>query len=442
MLRSISVALVAMALVTLSGSPLRAQATDAAKLDEAKQRFVEGKTLYEKGDKPAAVEAFKLAYKLSKNPVVLYNIGFVYDELGDRTLALHYYEKFLVDAAGNEKAQANLPLAADRVKVIKAAIAAEEAALAAPPPEEKRPPPPPKRDRGKPATAADFLHECVAEAPPAKPLDITAKIPGNARWQLTLFHRAAGESDFQTTPMKQRYDEFVGRIPPASVRGTAIHYYIEVRSDSGELVTNSGRASSPNVIFVEPSAKPHFYEEAGEGGSGTMAATSDDELPDEDPSASDDSDDVGGPNDTPAGPLTYAKWGATGGVAAFLAATLVFYLSASDHASALSSVAYTSQNPAGNQCPTNGQPPPCLQFADQHRTVETDGETFEILANVSLVLGVTSAAAAGALWYLDAKQARAAALAGGERATRRGIRVSGAPIVGPGLVGGAAVIQF
>ena len=45
-----------------------------------------------------AAEKFKESYRLSRNPVLLYNIGFTFDQLGKKDLAVIYYKKFLTDA--------------------------------------------------------------------------------------------------------------------------------------------------------------------------------------------------------------------------------------------------------------------------------------------------------------------------------------------------------
>src|SRR5262249_23928921 len=70
----------------------------AADLAAAKKAYAEGKALHDKGSLPEAVEKFKGSYRLSKNPLLLYNIAFTMDEAGTKDLALFYYKKFLTDA--------------------------------------------------------------------------------------------------------------------------------------------------------------------------------------------------------------------------------------------------------------------------------------------------------------------------------------------------------
>ena len=74
--------------------PTGPSAEDMAK---AKEEFIKGKELFDAKDFENAVDQFKESYKLSKNPVLLYNIAFTHDEIGDQQMATFYYEKFLKD---------------------------------------------------------------------------------------------------------------------------------------------------------------------------------------------------------------------------------------------------------------------------------------------------------------------------------------------------------
>src|SRR6185503_14306028 len=59
--------------------------------------------LFDEGKLPEAIEKFKESYRLSKNPVLLYNIGFTLDQSGQKDKALFYYRKFLADAPKTAK---------------------------------------------------------------------------------------------------------------------------------------------------------------------------------------------------------------------------------------------------------------------------------------------------------------------------------------------------
>lgn len=437
--RLVMAALAAAAVLALS-SPARAQQPeppDPKKIEEAKQHFAKGRELYDAGDKQGAVEEFKEAYKLSKNPLLLYNIGLVYDELHDKPLAVHYYEKFLELAPDNEKTKENKALAAERVKVLKREIADEEAAAA-------KPPVPDGGDGGaatKPSTGGgvtEFTHAVIDEAPPGKPLDIIARIPETADWRLTLYYRTAGEDQFASVKMRPRYTEMVGRIPPESMRGSSVQYYIEVKDPAGKMIASTGRASSPNIVYIDAGAKPHYYEDLTEGGSGSLAGEGDDDDDDDGPIPGGKRG--GGPVDRNR-TREYAKWATTAGTVVFLGSALALYLAATDQASTLEGEAYDSTQKCGATVT-----PPCVQFSDSQQGLESSGQAYETWANVTFVLGLGSAAAAGVLWYLDLKAAKRAPAAStapaDDEASRGGIRITGAPLVGPDLIGGAAIIQW
>lgn len=432
------VAALVAALVALSPAYSGAQGTPDEQAQEqtktdAKAHFSKGRELYDSGDKQGAVEEFKEAFKLSRNPFLLYNIALVYDELHDKSLALHYYKKFVDTAPADAKSKENRALAGDRINVLTKEIAADEEAPASAPttqqteaPAEVKPGP---TRRANQVTA--FTHVVVEESPPGRPLDVTAKIPEDSDLRLTLYYRPAGEDQFKVVKMKSRYDELVGRIPPNGVRGESLQYYIEVKDANGKLVASSGRASSPNVVYLEASAKPHYYEELAEGGSGTMVG--EDDLEDSDPLQTLPAQ---GRDESRA--MTYAKWATTGSAAAFLTSALIFYLKASSNSSELEGIAHDSAFPPGRVC-ANQSSPPCTQFSDSHKWLEEDGGTFETWTNVTLVIGVASAAAAGVLWYLDIKQQPHLA----HTAQRQSpVQLFGAPVVGSDIIGGAAVMTW
>jgi len=444
----LSAALVAA--LALGPSASAQTAPDPQAIEEAKQHFAKGKELFEAGDKKGAVEEFKQAYKLSRNPLLLYNIGFVYDDIRDRALAVHFYEKFLTDAPDNEKTRDNRALSAERVKALKKEIADEDARANAnpdpdpnpdggngnpnpdggntnPDPDDGRKPPPKPR-------VTEFAHSVVEDAPPGKPLDIIAVIPDEASWKLTLFYRAAGEDDFKTAKMRPRYTEIVGRIPPEAVKGNSVQYYIEVKDKGGKLVASSGRASSPNVVFLDAGAKPHYYEDLSEGGSGSFAGGDGGEGGGG--GVGGGGGGGGGGRDPRSKTWTYAKWATTGGAVTFLGAALGLYLAAKNSATTIEGEAVKS-HPSSDMC-AGGSPPPCTSFGTYQKNLQSAGRSYETWTNVTLILGVGSAIAAGTIWYLDIKRASRAE----QRAAGPRVRVVAAPVVGEGYVGGAALVEF
>src|SRR5262245_4934546 len=81
-----------------AAAPRDAHAQTAADLEAAKKAYAKGKAHFEKGEYDKAVEQFKESYRLSKNPVLLYNIALTFEKLGTNDMAIFYYKKFLSDA--------------------------------------------------------------------------------------------------------------------------------------------------------------------------------------------------------------------------------------------------------------------------------------------------------------------------------------------------------
>ncbi|MBI4510062.1 MAG: tetratricopeptide repeat protein [Deltaproteobacteria bacterium] len=479
----------ALAAAACLSSPLTVRAEEAKSpdpkvIEKAKEHFATGKKQYDAGDRKAAVESFKEAYKLTRNPLLLYNIGFVYDELRDKALAVHYYDKFLSDAPNNERTQENRALASERSKALKKEITEEESAAPAEGPEQApapTPATPEKQAKSSPSreeasakstgkkknkrtrVVTEFSHEIVEAAPPGKPLDMTAMIPEEEDWVLTLYHRAAGQDEFVSTRMKPRYHEMVARIPAKALKEEgSIQYYIEARDASGKVVASSGRASSPNLVMIEAGSKPHYFavlseEPTGMVGEETAGEGPRDEDPDDQPADLEEQDDhsttaaVGGADSTKT--LWYAKWATTGSAAVFLSASMLFSISATRYADRLEEEARLSANPP-HGCNTGD--PPCTAYGDYQKDLEKTGKSYETWSNVSLIAGAASAVAAGTLWYLEWKGMRKDSPRGKKRNARGkdqveeararaslpAVRAAFVPVVGDTFVGGAAFVEF
>lgn len=80
-----------------------ANPTDA-ELGRAKELFDNGKGLYSEGSYSAAIAAFRQAYALSGDPVLLYNIALAHDRAGDFESALEYLGYYRAFAPESERA--------------------------------------------------------------------------------------------------------------------------------------------------------------------------------------------------------------------------------------------------------------------------------------------------------------------------------------------------
>ncbi|HUH03518.1 MAG TPA: hypothetical protein VML75_16085 [Kofleriaceae bacterium] len=443
---SIIILLLAVAVAAPRAIEAQPAAPSAEDIEKAKQAYLEGQRLIDdEGNVAAGVEKFKESYRLSRNPVLLYNIAFALDGLKQRNMALFYYRKFLVDAP---EGAPNRDVAAERIKVLEAMpepadpsldpfAATDEPTIGAgeppaPLPEKpiaKAPPKPPPVAR----TVTAFEHKVIEEAPPQMPLDLTVAIPDDARWQVKLFYRGAGNSDFVSAGLTRRYSELIGRIPASAVSGTSIQYYIEARDSSGKVVARSGRAISPNLVFVDPAAKPRFYDDLEDDGASTLGSG-----PVAGGAAGGGATGGGGPSDLPRDTLTYLKWGTTAGSTTFLTMAVTFYFISSSAASTLEGEAFNSTNEG---CQMG---PPCRTFSDTQRDLQSRGETFETMTNVTMVLGLAAGAAAGYFWYKDLQRAKKK-----KDTDKAPVRnrppvedFAAVPMLGPDFIGGAAAVRF
>jgi hypothetical protein len=407
--RTIFATTFAIAAVVLTAAPDLAEAQPEPipeQLELARQAYANGAEAFAARDFKTAVDNFKESYRLSRNPLLLYNIGVTLEELGDKKLALFYYRKFLTDSPRDVKNRAEAAQAA-------AALVAEL--------EGKRPPN--GGDTGgdsgdtantgdKSAAPTEFQHTAVGEAPPGKPLDITAFAPQNVGWKVYLYYRTKDEPDFTKVEMKQRYQEMVARIPAAKVNGSSIQYYVEARDLGDEITARSGKATSPHIVMIDAEAKARYYPDL------------EDERPWDPGSGADTPGRDTGKTDS----MTYARWATTGGAVGFAALSVTFLIIASDAASAIEGEAFEST--MQDSCPPEGRP--CRVFDEGRRDLENRGKRFDLLGKVTLGLAVGSAAAAGVLWYLHSK----------EPAKNKAGSVSAAPAIGPDFVGGAARVTF
>jgi hypothetical protein len=485
-----------------AAAPATAQpdaAPTEADIAAAKKAFGEGKALFDQKKYGEAVDKFKESYRLSKRPTLLYNIAISLELNKQKDMALFYYRKFMSDAPADD---AQRPDAQTRMKALEGELGTDAGKTDAGTPDGGTPdggktdagtPDGGKTDGGKPDkpvkqpitvkpagtyTAADFKHRIVEEAPPAKPLDLTAAVPDDSGFTVTLFFRGAGEAQFTSVPMKWRYNELVGRIPAAKMSGTSVQYYIDVKDPAGTIVTKVAKATSPNVIYLEAAASPQFYPDwnpdaapasntpdvpTGDGNKVVSTGGGRRPIDDEDPLRNDTSDDplradtrvatggtfgdtgTGGTgNETPGGSgngffdvgsskFTAMKWGTTAVGAGLLATSIVFYIRAGDSASTL------EQEATNNTC-FGGEEPPC-EFDPYLQDAESTGKSAETISMVTFGVGVAITAVAGYYWIKQLRGAPAPKETKANRKKRTRTFIA-TPAIGDGVLGGAAAWEW
>jgi tetratricopeptide (TPR) repeat protein len=91
------------ALAPTLAAPRRAAAeTEEERLKRAEELYSEGDKLYNLAEYDKAIEKFKEAYLLSKEPLLLYNIAQAYRQKGDCANALKFYKNYLREAPDAE----------------------------------------------------------------------------------------------------------------------------------------------------------------------------------------------------------------------------------------------------------------------------------------------------------------------------------------------------
>ncbi len=121
-------ALVLLATVGGPASVARAQDPDPESEGDQRARALneEGSRLYDQGLYEEAVQAFKIAYSLSRRPLLLYNMAQAMERIGQWDQALAALEDYHLDAE-----DAELPALESRIAQLKSRIAERDAAAAA-----------------------------------------------------------------------------------------------------------------------------------------------------------------------------------------------------------------------------------------------------------------------------------------------------------------------
>jgi len=446
----IALAIAFATLAIIAPTPARAQQPSPADITKAKAAFGEGKKLFDAGDFAEAAAKFKESYKLSKNPVLLYNIGFSNEKAGQDDIALFYYRKFLTDAPADA---AQRPEVVDKVKELEKKFQTPGTVEPVKPEPVKPEPVKTEPVKIKPVgtySATDFQHRTVDTAPPKKPLDITAIVPEDSGFVVTLNFRTAGEGKFTSKEMTWRYKELVGRIPAQKMLGDSVQYYIEVKDTAGTVVTRAGKSTSPNLITLEAGASPQFYPDFTENGTvATPAETIGDDT-DEDPLTgkkkapkkvavipSGDGIEINpqptggnGLTDVGSSKFKYAKWGTTIGAASMVGLSFLTYYLAGKQASALEEDTLICGAP------------PCRMFDQYDRDLEAAGKRYQTLSTVTLVVGVGAAAVAGYFWYkqLTAKKRGEQRISGKTAAPEASWSII--PSLDESSLGAAAAVRF
>jgi hypothetical protein len=243
-------------------TPLLARAgnDDAEVTRMAKEHYKQGLEAYQSGNYPTAIKELKKAYLLKRLPALLLNIGATYRKMNDNDNAISYYKKYLTEA----------PDAKDHADVEKIVAELQSGgAREASPPADK---PAEAPDEPRATAAAGWSHTPVDAAPPDTPVDVRVSMPVMKGVKVYLYYRESGAPEFSAVVMKRKGTEKVGRIPATAMNGKSIQYYIEAKDDKGNVINKAGSPSDPNIVMIDPNARPVMI--AGEGESAPAATDS------------------------------------------------------------------------------------------------------------------------------------------------------------------------
>ena len=274
---------------------------------EAKKHYKLGQDAYAEAKYDVAIKELKKAYLLKRIPAILVNIASTYRKTHDYEMALYFYRKFLSESAPDDKQRpsvetaivetekerdaANQPKqleparpavemakpAAEPVKPAAEPAAKPEATPGAPAkPEAKGGPtspapatasaPEPAAPGAEPAAeparadkpATEWAHTPIDAVPPGQPVDVRVQMPVMKGVKVKAFYRKEGQANFDSVELKRRGNEKVARLPEAVSAGRTFQYYVEARDAAGTLVKNSGSQDSPNIVLIDPTARPQL----------------------------------------------------------------------------------------------------------------------------------------------------------------------------------------
>src|SRR5262245_48236979 len=117
---------------------------------EAREYYERGQALYEQGRYREAIEELERAYTLDPGgTILLYNIGLIYEKLGEIDQALDHYRRYLRhELPADERARVEGMV--HRLEGARTQLGHEDVSEPAPPPPSSPPPPPPSaREYGR-----------------------------------------------------------------------------------------------------------------------------------------------------------------------------------------------------------------------------------------------------------------------------------------------------
>ena len=122
-------------LLTVLQPPPPPPQDEAAQLNEAKQHFERGKELFKSGAYDQAIQEFKTADQIKPSPILAYNIGLSYENLGRCKAAIGYFQRYLREQPeADNRADTEQKIAEQQGKLSRGECAGQRAGQQPPPP--------------------------------------------------------------------------------------------------------------------------------------------------------------------------------------------------------------------------------------------------------------------------------------------------------------------
>lgn len=339
-----------------------AQGLDEDKI--ATEHFNRGRKLYTDGKYQKSADELEKAFKLRPAPAILLNIGRCYEKLKQPKKALGFYQRYLLKA---RLVDPNRPMAEKMVKKLEKKLGVTSTT---------------NRDLYTPEVKAikksdpkdaqslglQLIHTPVDMSKVKKDIRVNAELPPDvdvdAVW---VYFRKGGQKRFRSIQMEEQGDGYFAIIPGKYATSTSMQYYLVAKKKGyGKkgIIAKAGSKKTPYIIVVEGGRAPHL-----------------------------------GPEKELRSPYRTWMWVAAGTSLTFIASGVTTFILAKDRQSALETRA--------DQAQINGGLPNRRFDQGSARDFESEGKTFATISGITLGIGIASAAATGALWYLDRKYLKA-----------------------------------
>jgi hypothetical protein len=352
--------------IALCAALLGASARADEALVRAQQHYQAGLDHYKAQKYDDALREFQTAFSLKPIPRVLVNIGQTYLAMGNKAAALEQLQQFLHLARLSDPERAGVE------KQVQ-----ELSATTAPPPdteEELAQPEPLPEDRSERTTrkAAEgpalLVHTPPEETAVGKAIPLVVELPAGIQAAVVSAHyRNAGDAAFTRLLLEPQGNAYVTAIPGRKVRGSAVQYYVQAFDEGGRVVAVSGTETSPHLVVVA-------------GGAAYSPRT---------------------PRPAPVSRYRKWFWASVVAAGALLTTGTVTALLAKNRENALEQRANAS-----------------IALGEGHRALwsqddanlETEGQTFEAVSVLTLIMGGVAAGGAGTFWFLERHEPRRAAV--------------------------------